>query len=52
MRTGLFTAHEQHAPTTLLDHATAAEDAGFDEIEFLSSSPDQTAFIEAMEPHL
>ncbi|QLD87172.1 TIGR03557 family F420-dependent LLM class oxidoreductase [Natronomonas halophila] len=32
MRTGLFTAHEQHAPTTLLDHATAAEDAGFDSI--------------------
>jgi coenzyme F420-dependent glucose-6-phosphate dehydrogenase len=32
MRTGLFTAHEQHAPTTLLDNATAAEDAGFDSI--------------------
>ncbi|WP_336133536.1 hypothetical protein [Natronomonas amylolytica] len=32
MRTGLFAAHEHHAPTTLLDHATAAEDAGFDSV--------------------
>jgi coenzyme F420-dependent glucose-6-phosphate dehydrogenase len=32
MRVGLFTAHEQHAPTTLLDHAEAAETAGFDSV--------------------
>jgi coenzyme F420-dependent glucose-6-phosphate dehydrogenase len=32
MRVGLFAAHEQHAPTTLLAHASAAEAVGFDSV--------------------
>lgn len=32
MRVGLFAAHEQHAPTTLLDHAEAADRAGLDSV--------------------
>jgi len=32
MELGLFAAHEQYAPTTLLNHAELAEDAGFDSV--------------------
>ncbi|MFB6170879.1 MAG: TIGR03557 family F420-dependent LLM class oxidoreductase [Haloarculaceae archaeon] len=32
MEVGFFAAHEQHPPSTLLDHASAAEAAGFDAV--------------------
>lgn len=32
MDIGFFAAHEQHGPVTLLDHASAAEHAGFDTV--------------------
>ncbi len=32
MQIGLFTAHEEYAPSTLIDHARAGERAGFDTV--------------------
>ncbi|MFB6118554.1 hypothetical protein [Halosegnis sp.] len=48
MEIGCFVAHEQSPPGRLLEHAAAAERAGFDHVEVLSTSPDQRRFIDPM----